>query len=207
MKPRIAPLAAAGLLALASLSAWSLSWLVGETLNRDQQEAEKSEWRPPLSTSADDRVVQKPIEDYQLILAHPIFFKTREPFVPPPPPPPAPVKVAPAAPPAVVDPGLVVGGVMAIGHLRKAYLLTKTNPAGSWVSEGDTFMGWTVKSVDGTSAKVQQQDRTLELQLYPQDQLSTSPSTEATKGAMPRVGPPATNPVPLIRPPLVTTAR
>jgi hypothetical protein len=204
---RIAPLAAAGLVALASLNAWSLSSLVGEILNDDQQGAEKSEWRPRLSTSADDKGVQKPIEDYPLILAHPVFFKSREPFVPPPPPPPAPVKAAPAPPPPVVDPGLVLGGVMAIGDLRKAYLLTKTNPAGSWVSEGDTFMGWIIRSVDTTSAKVQQQDRTIELQLYPQDQVSTSPSTEAATAAIPHGSPPATNPVPLIRPPSVTTAK
>jgi hypothetical protein len=148
MTLRIAPLAAAGLLALASLNAWSFSSLVGEILNDDQQGAEKSEWRPQLSTPADDKGVQKPIEDYSLILAHPVFFKSREPFVPTPPPPPAPVKAAPAPPPPVVDPGLVLGGVMAIGHLRKAYLLTKANPAGSWVSEGDTFMGWIIRSVD-----------------------------------------------------------
>jgi hypothetical protein len=73
MKPHIAPLAAAGLLALASLNAWSLSWLVGETLNRSQQGAEKSEWRPQLSPSTEERAVQKPMEDYPLILAHPIF--------------------------------------------------------------------------------------------------------------------------------------
>jgi hypothetical protein len=96
---------------------------------------------------------------------------------------------------------------MTIGHLRKAYLLTKTNPAGSWVREGDSFMGWIIKSVDSASAKVQQQDRIIELQLYPQDQVSASPNTEATKGAIPRVGPPAINPGPPIRPPLVTTAQ
>lgn len=207
MKLRIAPLAAAGLVALASLNAWSLWSLVGEILDGNQQGAEKSEWRPQLSTSADDNAVQKPVEGYPLILAHPIFFKTREPFVPPPPPPPAPVKAAPATPPPVVDPGLVLGGVMAIGHLRKAYLLTKTNPAGSWVSEGDSFMGWIIKSVDSASAKVQQRDRTIELQLYPQDQVGAAPTTEAAKGSMPRGGPPVANPVPLIRPPFVTTAK
>jgi hypothetical protein len=96
---------------------------------------------------------------------------------------------------------------MNIGQLRKAYLLTKTNPAGSWVGEGDSFMGWIIKSVDGASAKVQQQDRTIELQLYPQDQVSSPSTTEAAKGTVPHIGPPAINPGPPIRPPLVTTAQ
>jgi hypothetical protein len=81
---------------------------------------------------------------------------------------------------------------MTIGGLRKAYLLTKTNPAGSWVTEGDNFMGWIISSVDSSSAKVQQQDRTIELQLYPQDQTGNPPpATESSKAVMPRVGPPA----------------
>jgi hypothetical protein len=96
---------------------------------------------------------------------------------------------------------------MSIGRLRKAYLLTKTDPAGSWVSEGDSFMGWIIKSVDSASAKVQQQDRTIELHLYPQDQVSSPPTTEAARGIISRVGPPAINPGPPIRPPLVTTGQ
>jgi hypothetical protein len=198
--PRIAPLAGAGLLALASLNAWSLSSLIAEILDDDQPAVAKVEWRPQLMTSADDSGGQKRIEDYPEILAHPIFFKTREPFVPPPPP--APPKVAQPAPTAPVDPGLILGGVMTTGRLRKAYLLTKTNPAGSWVIEGDSFMGWIIKSVDSASAKVQQQDRTIELQLYPQDQTASSPpsgspppssppATESPRAVMPRVGPPA----------------
>jgi hypothetical protein len=208
MKPRIAPLAGAGLLALIGLNGWSLSSLVGGSLDDDQRAVEPIEWRPQLSISADERTAQKPIEDYPLTLAHPIFFKTRQPFVPPPPsPPPAPVKAAPAPPPAIVDPGLVLGGVMTIGHLRKAYLLTKTNPAGSWVAEGDNFMGWVIKSIGSSSAKVQQQDRTIELQLYPQDQDGSTPASEGSKGVMARAGPPALHPAPPTLAPLVTTAK
>jgi hypothetical protein len=54
-------------------------------------------------------------------------------------------------------------------HLRKVYLLTKANPAGSWLAEGESFMGWKIQSVDASSAKLQQQDRTIELQLYPRN--------------------------------------
>jgi len=54
-------------------------------------------------------------------------------------------------------------------RLRKVYLLTKTNSAGSWVGEVESFMGWKIQSVDATSAKLRQQDRTIELQLYPRN--------------------------------------
>jgi hypothetical protein len=186
MTPRIAPLAGAGFLGLASLNAWSLSSLVGEVLGDDPPAAVTVEWRPQLSTSGDDRASQRAIEDYPLILAHPIFFKTRGPFVPPPPqPPPAPPKVVQPPPPAPVDPGLILGGVMTMGHLRKAYLLTKANPAGSWVAEGDNFMGWIIKSVGGSSAEMQHEDRTIELQLYPQGQTESSPAhSESSRGGI-----------------------
>jgi hypothetical protein len=69
----------------------------------------------------------------------------------------------------VADPGLILGGVMTNDRLRKAYLVTKTNSAGSWVGEGESFMGWKIQSVDATSARLQQQDRTIELQLYPRN--------------------------------------
>jgi hypothetical protein len=62
--PRIAPLAGAGLLALASLNAWSLSSLIAEILDDDQPAVAKVEWRPQLMTSADDRGGQKRIEDF-----------------------------------------------------------------------------------------------------------------------------------------------
>jgi hypothetical protein len=97
-------------------------------------------------------------------LRRPLFFKTRAPFVPrPPPPPPKPTP----APVVQADPGLVLGGVVINRDLRKAYLLSKADPRGAWVSEGDNFMGWKIVSVERTGAKLQQSDRMLELQLYP----------------------------------------
>jgi hypothetical protein len=84
MKLRIAPLAGAGLIALAGLNAWLLPSVLGEIFDGNQPDAEDVEWHPRISTSADAATVRKPIESYPLTLAHPIFFKTREPFVPPP---------------------------------------------------------------------------------------------------------------------------
>jgi hypothetical protein len=50
----------------------------------------KFEWTPKLSTPTEGMPHLKPLDAYKQTLAHPIFFKTREPFVAPPPPPPPP---------------------------------------------------------------------------------------------------------------------
>jgi hypothetical protein len=60
-----------------------------------------------------------------------------------------------------------LGGVAMDGSLKKAYLFSKGNPQGSWISEGETFLGWNVVSIDSGAARLKQADRVLELQLYP----------------------------------------
>src|SRR5262249_18010339 len=102
---------------------------------------------------------------YAQTLTRPIFFKTRAPFVPAPPPAAA---VAPvAAPPPVVDPGFVLGGVTITPAIKKAYLATRANPTGNWVSEGEDFLGWTVAAIDDGGVRLQQHGRSIELRLYP----------------------------------------
>jgi hypothetical protein len=126
----------------------------------------KSEWTPKSSGSGLGMPGPKPLTVYGSILAQPIFFKSRQPFVPPPPVPP-PVPKAPAPAPVFIDPGLVLGGVIITPDVKKAYLFNKTDSRGTWASEGDSFMGWTVQSIDAESAKLLQASRTLHLQLYP----------------------------------------
>jgi hypothetical protein len=121
---------------------------------------------PHLSESASELPAVKPTRAYTETLAHPVFSKTRAPYVPPPPTPPAAPKTI--EPPLPVDPGMAVGGVVLDGVLRKAYLFKKGGATGSWVSEGETFMGWKVESIEPGSAKLQQAGRTLELHLYEQ---------------------------------------
>jgi len=53
------------------------------------------------------------------------------------------------------------------GVRKKAYVFGKGNTQGTWVSEGEIFLGWTVQSIDSGAAKVKQSNRVLELQLYP----------------------------------------
>ena len=121
-----------------------------------------------LSAANEPAARARPIADYHQTLARPLFSKTRAPFVPPPPPPP--VQAPKPAPPApvFVDPGFSVGGLIISGMIRKAYLMKKPDSHGVWVREGDDFMGWKLRSITASAATLQQNDRTLEVRLYPE---------------------------------------
>ena len=121
-----------------------------------------------MSSSGEKVPAAKPIDAYREILARPIFFKSREPFVPAPPPPPPVVAAMP--PPVVADPGLVLGGVLIKNGVKKAYVFSRANAgAGAWISEGQDFMGWSITSVSGAGAKLEQQGRSIDLRLYPSE--------------------------------------
>ena len=108
MRLRVAPLAAAGLVLLGGLNVGLLAAVLAQIAPGDQPAKENTEWIPQAGRSVEPVATRKSIESYKLTLAHPVFFKTREPFVPRPPPPPPPKVVQPAAP-VVVDPGLILG--------------------------------------------------------------------------------------------------
>ena len=169
MRLPVAPLWLAALTMVAAVDVWLLVDLV-DLVTRPAPSLETVAWTPKLPAAHEAAGPVKPITDYTRTLARPLFAKTRTPFVPPPPPPPAPVRVMAAPPPApvVVDPGFAVGGVVIDGVLRKAYLMKKPEPRGTWVSEGDDFMGWKVKSISASAAELQQNDRMIELRLYPE---------------------------------------
>jgi hypothetical protein len=159
-----------GLLVLGGLNVLLFATVLAQIASDDRPATQGIDWNPQVGRSVEPVTTKKPIGNYKLTLTHPVFFKARAPFVPPPSPPPhAPPKPVQPAAPVVADPGLVLGGVMANHDLRKAYLFTKANSAGSWVVEGESFMGWKIQSVDATSARLQQKDRTIELQLYPRN--------------------------------------
>jgi hypothetical protein len=127
MKLRIAPLPAAGLATLAAINAWLLASIADDMFSPDEQPLGTAIWSPRLPDPGEGFVVFKPIEAASETLRHPLFFKTRAPFVsrpPPPPPKPSPAPVVQA------DPGLVLGGVVINRDLRKAYLLSKADPRG-----------------------------------------------------------------------------
>jgi hypothetical protein len=167
MKWRIAPLGVIGLTAVIGINAWLLTVIATEFVYDDRAANDKVDWNVNLSAPAGTVANRKPIEAYRQILARPVFFKSREPFVPPPPPPPP--AAPPAPPPVVADPGLVLGGVMIKSDIRKAYLSSRANTGGAWISEGGDFMGWQLRSISGAGAKLEQAGRSIDLRLYPQD--------------------------------------
>jgi hypothetical protein len=169
MSARIAPLAAAGLAALAAANVWLLTVVLANPSVDEPAGVAAPAWSPkPSSTGG--TATAKPLGAYRETLAQPVFFKTREPYVAPArpaPPPPTPAVVAKPPPPVIVDPGLAVTGIIISPGVRKAYLHGKTDPRGNWVSEGETLTGWKVQTIEPGGVKLQQQDRTIELQLYP----------------------------------------
>jgi hypothetical protein len=166
MKLRITPLTATGLLALIGVDLWLLS-LVFDDAAPEAPAAMRQFGPAPIPV---DRAVTSPnatpIMAYGQTMARPVFYKSREPFVPPPPPPPDP-KAAVPPPAPVAPPNFALGGVMISEDAKKAYVVNKANSQGQWLSEGETIMGWTLQSIDTTSAKLQQAERTIELHMYP----------------------------------------
>jgi len=167
MKRHITPLGATGLAAVLAVNAWLVSVIVTELGSDVQAIPEKVDWNVSLAGADSTIANRKPIDTYPQILEHPVFFKSRSPFVPPPPPPPRPPAVAP--PPAAIDPGLALGGVVMNQDVRKAYVFSKAGATGAWTSEGDEFMGWRVRSINGSGAKLEQSGRSIDLLLYPRE--------------------------------------
>jgi hypothetical protein len=169
MAVRISPLAAAGLLALAGVNISLLILISGDIAPETYASSGPIERTPSLSAAAEGIPNPKAIEAYAQTLAHPVFFKTREPFVATPKPVPSPAAVPGSPPaPAFVDPGLVLGGVLINGRLGKAYLFHRTNPDGAWVTQGDSFAGWKVTTVEAGRARLEKDGHLVDLQLYPE---------------------------------------
>jgi hypothetical protein len=164
MRVRVAPLPAVALVGLGALNGWLIMIVRGgEEVGVQEPPASVAPSRA-LSEKESGLSNVKPVHAYVETLAHPVFSKARAPYVPPPPTSLAAPKTD--APPLPVDPGIAVGGVVLDGVLKKAYLFKKGGATGSWVSEGETFVGWKVESIEPGSAKLQQAGRTLELHLY-----------------------------------------
>jgi hypothetical protein len=190
MSPRISPLAAAGLALLAGVNLWLLSIILGDATGEGAPPVAAPAWDAKLSGPGRDGAAAKPISAYRQTLAQPVFFKTREPYVAPPPrpaAPPTPVAIPKPPAPVVVDPGLTVAGIIIGAGVRKAYIHGKSDPHGSWVSEGEALTGWKVQTIGPDGVKLQQQDRTIELQLYPAKSEEHAPPSPAPR---PMGGPP-----------------
>jgi hypothetical protein len=164
MRLRVAPLPAVALVGLGALNGWLIMIVLGAEEVTVQEPPASVAPSSDLSEKESGLSNVKPVHAYVETLAHPLFYKTRAPYVPPPPTSPAASKTD--APPMPIDPGIAVGGVVLDGVLKKAYLFKKGGATGSWVSEGETFMGWKVESIEPGSSKLQQAGRILVLHLY-----------------------------------------
>ena len=121
--------------------------------------------KPILPQFADAALRTNPLSEYGQILAQPIFFKSRAPFRPAPPPPPVVQKQIPA-PQVYVDPDFILGGIVINERLKKVYLFTKANNAGTWVNEGESYSGWKIQAVHADGVTINQNSRAIDLQLY-----------------------------------------
>jgi hypothetical protein len=121
------------------------------------------EWSPALSAPAPNGARRRPIDGYRQILTRPLFFKSREPYVPPPPPPPAPIAASPAS---GCRSRYLARGNHDEGRYQKGLFLRHAGTGGTWTSEGDEFMGWKVTAIDRTGTRREQRGHSLDLQLY-----------------------------------------
>lgn len=153
---------AIGLLILFGLNASLLANMVSQVRSSDMPAVDEVDWSANLPSLKTNTANRTPIEGYSQILTRPVFFRSREPFVPAPRP-----AQTPLVAPTVINPGLTVGGIMIKNDLSKAYLLGSAGSGGAWTAEGETFQGWKVRSIDKTGVKLEQAGRSIDLQLYP----------------------------------------
>jgi hypothetical protein len=165
MAIRATPLGLTGLTLLGLVNAWLVAAVVADVVPDDEDHENIAEIVTPakLEGSLDGASTSKA---YDQILSRPIFFKSREPFIPPPPDATTSQSKANSAP-VFADPGLVLGGVMISQTNRQAYLFQKSKPDGSWIREGEDFLGWKLEFLDQGDARLQKDGHTIDLHLYP----------------------------------------
>jgi hypothetical protein len=166
MAVRVTPLGFAGLTLLGLVNACLIAAVVADLVPDNADHLGKIVEIPTLARLEGSSVDgTNTIRAYDQILSRPIFFKSREPFVPKPPETPSQAKATPV--PVFVDPGFTLGGIMISSTIRQAYLFQKSKPDGSWVHEGENFSGWKVEFLDQENARLQKDGHTINLHLYP----------------------------------------
>ncbi len=101
------------------------------------------------------------------VLARPLFAETRRAWQPPPSPPVmSPPPVEPQTVPVAPAPRLV--GIGISGGRARALLADPDGIETVWVDEGETAFTWTVREIKAGSVTLEQDDRVLPLELYPE---------------------------------------
>jgi hypothetical protein len=167
----LSPLTAGGLLALLGINAVFVLW-IAHTLREDSPIVISTvAWTPDASSSLAETAGKPALPNaYREILARPIFFRDRRPYVAPPPPL-APVVIAAPAPvflppPPIVKPDLIVSGIALIGDAKQAYLGSASNPNGIWAKEGEDVMGWQVRNITSGGVTISKAGQSFVLLLY-----------------------------------------
>lgn len=129
--------------------------------------AERSWASPDLDTPPSATGHARAPEQYDPVLARPIFFPSRKPFEPPPAQAATPPPAAPKPPPP--DPGFVVDGIMLTSGARKAHLRQPQEIDGRWHETGQVIDGWTIMEIDAAGIVLEQADRRFAIRLYSSD--------------------------------------
>jgi hypothetical protein len=62
----------------------------------------------------------------------------------------------------------MLGGIMVMQGVRKAYVFRKSDPSGTWVTRGEDFMGWKIQTIDAAGIVLGNGERKIDLKLYPE---------------------------------------
>lgn len=166
IKLRTSPLVIAALAVLVVFNVYLMSSVIQEAASDDPKATADASWVPRLASPESTETQAKTAAPAQDILLHPVFSRSRAPFVPSPPPAP---KAHVVAAPVFTDPGFVLGGVALSGETKRAFLLQKANHTGAWAGEGDEVEGWKLQSITAETATLQKESHVIELRLYSEE--------------------------------------
>jgi hypothetical protein len=169
---RSSPIRRLAIALLVTLNA-GLTWMLWSTavdpapaLSREAP----AEWSPPVARDAAQGFVARPLESFGQTLARPVFFKSRKPFVAAIQPPvlPAPLMPPPPlpAPPPQPPPEFRAQGILIVTEGRKALIMSKLQPLGAWVAQGEKIEGWTVEAIEPEWVRVRRGDGVIRLDLH-----------------------------------------
>jgi hypothetical protein len=165
MRLRTSPLVIACLAVLGACNVYLIFAIVQAMTSVDRTSTDDASWTPRLARPDNAETQTRLAIPDQIILRHPVFSRSRAPFVPPPPPAP---KARVVGAPVFTDPGFVLGGVMLNGEAKRAFLLRKGNQIAAWAAEGDDVEGWKLQSITAETATLQKESHVIELRLYPE---------------------------------------
>lgn len=171
---RASPISLIGLALLGALNLAAAITLYSAAISQDRLGSfpAASSLAPETEIRGATAINPPPIEAYEQVIARPVFFKSRLPWIPPP----AAAAPVPARPganteretgPELGDPTL--RAVVLATTVHKALIATEQQPEGNWLKQGETVGGWELISIDSISATLRRGDKKKRLKLYTDD--------------------------------------